>query len=136
MIGAETCDDNNTINGDGCSSSCRTESGYFCAGGTNCQNCVSHCLSCTSSSDCSQCDSLSSWDSGSSTCVPNCSVIEGCIDCHIPTTELVCTDCENEYNLIGGGCSAICGDGNIMPSEGCDDANTKAGDGCSSTCQV
>lgn len=29
------CDDGNSIDGDGCSSSCKTESGYICIAGTN-----------------------------------------------------------------------------------------------------
>ena len=33
-------------------------------------------------------------------------------------------------------CSPICGDGIKVGSEGCDDGNTKSGDGCSSTCQI
>lgn len=28
------CDDGNTVNGDGCSSTCTIESGYTCGGGT------------------------------------------------------------------------------------------------------
>ena len=31
---AENCDDNNTLSGDGCDSSCEVESGYACAGGS------------------------------------------------------------------------------------------------------
>lgn len=30
MLGAEQCDDNNTVNGDGCSASCALEAGYDC----------------------------------------------------------------------------------------------------------
>ena len=33
-------------------------------------------------------------------------------------------------------CAAVCGDGNVDPSEGCDDGNLLDGDGCSSTCTV
>ena len=37
---------------------------------------------------------------------------------------------------MNGDCSAICGDGIVVSSEGCDDANSNNGDGCSSACQV
>jgi len=31
LEGTETCDDNNTVSGDGCSSTCQVELGYFCS---------------------------------------------------------------------------------------------------------
>ena len=34
------------------------------------------------------------------------------------------------------GCPAVCGDGVLVGSEGCDDGNTIDGDGCSATCTV
>lgn len=33
-------------------------------------------------------------------------------------------------------CTEVCGDGKNMGKFGCDDGNTKNGDGCSSTCLV
>src|SRR6185369_5093958 len=33
-------------------------------------------------------------------------------------------------------CDPVCGDGHQEPSEGCDDGNLLAGDGCSATCTV
>lgn len=33
-------------------------------------------------------------------------------------------------------CTPLCGNGEVEPQEGCDDANTQGGDGCSGACQV
>ncbi len=33
-FGLNECEDNNTFNGDGCSSTCKLEDGYKCTGGT------------------------------------------------------------------------------------------------------
>lgn len=35
-----------------------------------------------------------------------------------------------------GSIPAMCGDGVVVPTEGCDDENNRAGDGCDPTCQV
>ncbi len=35
-----------------------------------------------------------------------------------------------------GGCSAVCGNGDLEPTEICDDSDTDSGDGCSSSCAV
>jgi fibro-slime domain-containing protein len=48
--------------------------------------------------------------------------------------------CTKEPNCLDSSgktqaCSATCGDGNIDPSEECDDGNQASGDGCSSTCK-
>jgi cysteine-rich repeat protein len=36
--GAESCDDHNTSDGDGCSANCLVEAGFVCTGGTHCHN--------------------------------------------------------------------------------------------------
>ncbi len=42
-----------------------------------------------------------------------------------------------EYCDALGGCTlAACGDGSVAPTEDCDDANLRAGDGCSPTCEI
>lgn len=38
--------------------------------------------------------------------------------------------------MVSGQCLAVCGDGLILPSEACDDANSANGDGCSASCTV
>ena len=39
------------------------------------------------------------------------------------------------YEVVGGECSEVCGDG-ILIEDICDDGNNLNGDGCSSTCSV
>src|SRR5437763_10981184 len=47
------------------------------------------------------------------------------------------TPCLGDCTDSGGDSAApACGDGALNPGEGCDDHNTKSGDGCSSTCAV
>ncbi len=46
------------------------------------------------------------------------------------------SDCASN-DCVGGLCfGAVCGDGKLSGTEGCDDNNTLAGDGCSGTCTV
>ncbi len=69
-----------------------------------------------------------------------------CIKCISSQYEVVsgyCMLCNTTCNCDGwaktsvlGVCSTICGDCLIRGAEKCDDGNTKAHDGCSSTCQI
>ena len=133
----EQCDDGNTVNGDGCSANCTTEtppppppscgdgnvdSGEQCDDGNN-----------------------TNGDGCSATCCietppppPPC-----CGDGHVDAGE----QCDDGNTTSGDGCSATCtietppppppccGDGHVDAGEQCDDGNTSNGDGCSSTCQ-
>lgn len=62
IIGTEECDDNNTVDGDGCDSQCIIESAHYCeinsGNFSNCSTCSTGCLNCTSNSNCSLCDTL------------------------------------------------------------------------------
>ncbi|EKX42758.1 hypothetical protein GUITHDRAFT_140920 [Guillardia theta CCMP2712] len=45
-------------------------------------------------------------------------------------------DCAYGYVKVNNKCVSNCGDGIYIPVEGCDDGNTKSGDGCSSSCTI
>jgi cysteine-rich repeat protein len=114
----EQCDDGNTTNGDGCSSTCEVEGvcgdGFVGAG--------------------EQCDD------GNTTPGDGC---DGA--CQLET---VCGNgvkegveqCDDGNTVSGDGCSykcrleSVCGNGTKDGSEQCDDGNTTGGDGCSPTC--
>ena len=77
--------------------------------------------------------------------------MDNCQDCVFGNTVsgIICTTCLDgavqtqvlSVNVSGGGsteytCDAVCGNGNILIPEECDDNNTIDGDGCSSTCTI
>jgi cysteine-rich repeat protein len=110
----EGCDDGNTTNGDGCSSSCTVETGWACSGSPS--MCAPVCGDglVTGAEQCD--DSNTTAGDG---CSATCTVEPGFSCMGHPST-----------------CSAICGDGLVVNGEGCDDGNLANGDGCSSTCVV
>ena len=114
--GTETCDDGNTTNGDGCSSSCSVEAGFNCTGspsicGTACGDGVRA--------------GAETCDDGNATsgdgCSSSCSVEAGFSCTGSPS---VCSS------------TAACGDGLLAPGEACDDGNVLNGDGCSALCTI
>ena len=121
----EDCDDGNTANGDGCSSTCQSETGPVCGNGTR-------------EGD-EACDD-GNTDSGDG-CSSSCTAEEqpACGDGNVDAGE----ECDDGNTDAGDGCDAtcqdeagpVCGDGNVDAGEECDDGNTDAGDGCDATCQ-
>jgi len=122
VAGNETCDDGNTTDGDGCSSTCGIEEGWNCTtspvfGTTSCKEVCGNKAK-TSGESC---------DDGNTAAGDGCSV-----ECTV----------EIGYNCSGGSpttsdtCSTTCGDGKQAGAEACDDSNTAAGDGCSDECAV
>jgi len=119
-----TCDDGNTISGDGCSSKCQIERGWQCSGGNHhhkdtCKEICGDGLDMHSYAyDCDD-GNIISGDGCSSTC-------------HI----------EEGWYCYGGSpvtrdyCYEICGDTHNFGHIPCEDGNTRSGDGCSSTCQI
>ena len=133
---------------------CNSSNGYFINPSNLCQTCsVTNCATCIGYATCSVCNS-----GYGVTSIGTCSTcpIDGCQTC---TNLSACSVCKSSYMKIGvlcytcptsctcggytlpkysnGDCSTVCGDGIVIfPYEGCDDGNTKSGDGCSSTCQV
>ena len=120
----ESCDDGNTENGDGCSSTCEIEPQPTCGDAV---------IDATE-----ECDdgNTENGDGCSSTCEiepqPTCG------DAVIDATE----ECDDGNTENGDGCSSTCeiepqpacGDGVVDANEQCDDGNTENGDGCDSGC--
>jgi len=137
----ESCDDNNTKDGDGCSSKCQIEAPYWaCAFGSACV-------------DVRDCDALvdAGLANGDAGCVapPKPAVCgdglidpgEACDDGNQNPGDGCALDCSaNEANFAcptpGALCvtTMVCGDGFVTGSEQCDDGNKVGGDGCSATC--
>ena len=121
----EQCDDGNTVAGDGCSASCKTESTRPACGDGKVD------------AD-EQCDdgNTKAGDGCSPTCTKEVAGI--CGDGTVNTGE----QCDDGNTTSGDGCSAtcrtesgpVCGNGTKEGAEQCDDGNTKPGDGCSPTC--
>lgn len=113
---SEVCDDGGVAAGDGCDGACQEETGWDCSSGT--------------------CEEICGDDLavGNETCDGPDLRGEDCISVGQAAGVLACsTQCEwNFSNCVGG---YVCGDGTEDPGEGCDDGNTTACDGCSSTCQ-
>jgi len=113
----ETCDDNNTTPGDGCSDTCAVESGWACTGEPSvctqpvCGNGVVETGEICDDSD------TTSGDGCSATCT-----VESGYTC--TGTPSVCTQ------------NTVCGNGVVETGEICDDSDTTSGDGCSATCTV
>ncbi|HKP56430.1 MAG TPA: DUF4215 domain-containing protein [Polyangiales bacterium] len=106
----EDCDDGNKEDGDGCSKSCKIESGFRCTG----SSCVPVCGD-------GQIKGRETCEDGNNTAGDGCSA--GCVT-------------EPGYNCKVLPCKpAVCGNAEIEGGEGCDDGNTVGGDGCGPTCQ-
>lgn len=155
----EECDDGNLVGGDGCDGDCAREPGWVCpVPGASCR--AEMCGDGIVVDD-EQCDDMN-MQAGDG-CSPTCQIEDGwacpplagcfettCGDGVVEGTEQ-CDDgnlrpfdgcsqsCTNEPTCSGGVCTAVCGDGVILPGptqEACDDGNTNDGDGCSSTCTI
>lgn len=106
----EECDDGNTDNGDGCSSNCKIESGFSCAGTPTL--CYSYCGD-SITTPAEQCDD------GNNTGGDGCSAV-----------------CKKEFGYSCSGSPSFCeitpycGDGIKASTEQCDDGNVASGDGC------
>eukprot|EP00347_Sterkiella_histriomuscorum_P016413 403353278 len=113
----EKCDDGNTANGDGCSSTCLVETGFTCNGG-----------------------SFSTKDTCTSKCGDGVVVSGKCDDGNTVRGNGCDAQCniETGYTCTGAPsvCSPTCGDSRRVGTEGCDDGNTVNNDGCSSTCAI
>ena len=115
VVAAETCDDNGTAAGDGCSDSCAVESGWAC---DTAEPSVCHQIVCGDGLvDAPEtCD-----DSGTDNA-------DGCSDACVV---------ESGWNCDGADpttCNTVCGDSIVVGAEQCDDGGTAGGDCCSATC--
>ena len=112
-------------------------SGLGLNGANQCVTCLSSNCECpTDYSQCTGCVAGYLWAWGGICNVGgiNCTAVTNCATCNASSG---CTQCSSGYSLISNeSCAVVCGDGVWFTSEGCDDGNTVAGDGCSASCQV
>jgi cysteine-rich repeat protein len=155
----ETCDDGNTVSGDGCSATCAQETGWTCTGTPSV--CTRNCGNGVIGSG-ETCDDGNAV--GGDGCSATCTVETGYACTGTPSVcALTCGNgvvgtgetCDDGNVVSGDGCSATCaaepgytctgtpsvctftcGNGTVTGAEQCDDGNTVSGDGCSATCQV
>ena len=156
ITGVETCDDGNTVAGDGCSSACQLEAGWVCPiVGAACRAAACGDKIVAGNETCDD-GNTNSGDGCSSTCqredgwvcpagqpcrktvcgdkIPEGS--EQCDDGNLIPYDGCSPTCTLEPACSNGTCTAVCGDGLKFPQEKCDDGNTRSGDGCSSTCTI
>ncbi|MBO4351276.1 MAG: DUF4215 domain-containing protein, partial [Proteobacteria bacterium] len=119
ITGDETCDDGNTQDGDGCSSTCAIEDGWKCD---------------ETGQPCTQVEEPQDPVCGDGTI----SGEENCDDGNTTDGDGCSATCTTEAGwtcpAAGNACTTICGDSIIIGEEKCDDGNTKDGDGCSAAC--
>jgi fibro-slime domain-containing protein len=119
----ETCDDGNSVPGDGCSGVCTVEAGYSCP--TVNAPCV-YTLTRVCGDGIKEGDE--SCDDGNTTNGDGCSSVcevESGFSCGAANTP--CTPTQT---------AAVCGNKKVEFGEQCDDGNLQASDGCSPTCQL
>lgn len=106
----EECDDGNAVSADGCSSTCKIEAGFSCAGMPSI--CYSRCGDgiVTAVEKCDDGDT-----DGGDGCAANCKVEMGYV-------------CKNAPSFCE--ITPYCGDSIKASTEACDDGNSNHGDGC------
>jgi cysteine-rich repeat protein len=109
----EACDDDNTMDGDGCSSMCAIEEGWLCNGQPSVCFAVCGDAIIVGPEQCDD-DNIASGDG----CSVECQLEDGWA-------------CEGTPSA----CATVCGDGFVV-GEVCDDGNTGSGDGCSNLCEL
>jgi sulfatase modifying factor 1 len=109
----ERCDDGNVKNLDGCSSTCRIETGWSCDEGepTGCTEICGDGRLAGNEATAGGCDDQNTTSGDG--CSASCRVEAG----------FVCSDAPSS-------CAQTCGNGQVDAGETCDDANTVADDGC------
>jgi cysteine-rich repeat protein len=154
----EQCDDGNTESGDGCTSSCVTEPGYFCRYDyeTNEYSCsLAECGNGLMESYANG-DGTFGWencDDGNTEsddgCTDACDLETGFV-CEVPGSacrEVVCGDGIADWYFVPGdgsgtggtgfgGAAGSGGSSGYWVFEQCDDSNATSGDGCNATCEV
>jgi cysteine-rich repeat protein len=154
----EQCDDDDIVDGDGCSATCTLEPGWQCQGQPT--SCFAVCGDGIQVGE-EQCDddNIDEDDGCSvdclledgwacegipSTCVTVCGdgfvVGEICDDGNTDAGDGCSATCEQEEGFLCEGapsaCAAVCGDGLILGEEQCDDNDLSVEDGCDATCMI
>ncbi len=154
----EQCDDDENVDGDGCSATCTLEPGWQCQGQPT--SCFAVCGDgiLVGEEECDD-DDIDNGDGCSvdclledgwacegtpSTCVTVCGdgfvVGEACDDGNNAGGDGCTAACEQEEGYICDGapsaCLEVCGDGLVVGAEQCDDNDLSAEDGCGATCMV
>jgi cysteine-rich repeat protein len=154
----EACDDSNTEDGDGCTSTCTIEEGWMCNDQPSA--CFVVCGDAILAGD-EQCDDDNVVDGDG--CTAECQQEDGWACEGLPSDCVtVCgdgfvvgDDCDDGNNMDGDGCTAdcllevgffcdgepsdcqaICGDGFVLGGEQCDDDDLDPDDGCDAACMV
>jgi fibro-slime domain-containing protein len=118
----ESCDDNNSVPGDGCSGLCRVDPNYICS--TPGQPCTLNVVCGDGKIGGSEACDDHNKTSGDG-CTADCTAVEANFAC--PTPGQAC---------VPSTTPAVCGNGIVETAESCDDHNTASSDGCSSSCQL
>lgn len=125
----EGCDDGNRTSRDGCSASCKVETGWGCLGSpSSCQKlCGNGRIDARETCD----DSNAIAGDG---CNKSCKVESGWTCTGEPS------QCERRPGGggggTGGGSTSMCGNWALDRGESCDDGNRLNGDGCSTSCKI
>ena len=158
-VGSEACDDGNIVAGDGCSSICAVETGWYCTAPpstckTTCGDGVvagSEACDDKNTAPLDGCSATCTVETGwycagtPSACTTKCGdgIVAGketCDDSNTKDLDGCSSTCALESGWQCGGtpytCTTTCGDGIVAGKEACDDKNTKNLDGCSATCTV
>ncbi|MFZ5890241.1 MAG: DUF4215 domain-containing protein [Myxococcota bacterium] len=118
-VDGETCDDGNSIPGDGCSGTCVTEPRHVCPEPG--KPCVSTIVCGDGMVGPGEACDDGNKNSGDG-CTATCNLVEVGFSCRTPGQA-----CVRVY---------VCGDGKPDANEGCDDGNVMAGDGCDPRCRI
>ncbi len=136
----EICDDGNTINGDGCETTCRRTDGQPCTMDNQCHSgvCDPDSGTCEPANVCGngEVENAEVCDDGNSTDGDGCNT-----DCKLSDTE----ECDDDTDCSSGVCDPdsdtcepanVCGNGATEGAEICDDGNSTDGDGCNTDCKL
>ncbi|KNC47314.1 uncharacterized protein AMSG_11783 [Thecamonas trahens ATCC 50062] len=163
---SEACDDGNTSDGDGCSSTCSLEPGFSCSNQDPAAPTLCTPVPCGDGTwvpDVEECDDGNTMSGDG--CSSACKLEHGYACNHSSCRPIVCGDsivdaptelCDDGNAVGGDGCSAacsleasytcdtpgeacnplVCGNGIVQPPETCDDGNVLGNDGCASDCTI
>ena len=117
---------------------CLTCADGYAWNGTDCFLCSNQFVGCDNCTNSSCLNCVFPFRLNGTVCQANCTLIDNCLSCVVNYWVLSCVNCSSGFEVdTYGQCSQICGDGIVVTGlEGCDDANTENGDGCSASCQV